>query len=165
MPFTEPSTNDTLIERMRVKMTYLMQNQTGKADNQVEPEANYKPLENILFADMVCYQLVKTKAIQNMAGNGTTAGGTKILKRAKADVTEAEFVITKAEDGSLIQIDTTTFLKDLLAEICAEAQVLNYNVPWCTCPPDVIPAFIVGEDYPAPLPDSDTIFNEQPIGM
>jgi hypothetical protein len=164
LPYLTPGSNDVQVERMRIKMVYLMQSQTGKSDADVEPEANYKAIENILFADMVSYQLVKTKAIQTMAGDGSAAGGgAKILKRAKADVTEAEFIVTKAEDGSLIQMSTTTFLADLLKEICSTGNSIGYTVPWCTCEPDIIPAFIVGEDFPKDYCPPD-IFNGNPIG-
>lgn len=166
LPYTSPVSYDAVIERTRIKMVYLMQSQTGKSDADVEPEANYKPLENILFADMVSYQLVKSKAILTMAGDGSSSsGGAKIVKKAKADVTEAEFIVTKAEDGSLIQISTKDFLADLLAEICATGHALGYQVPWCNCPADVIPAFIIGEDYPSrDCTIMDNILDGDPIG-
>jgi hypothetical protein len=156
LPYTAPSSFDVVIERIRVQMTYLMQGQTKKADVDVEVEANYRALENMLFASMVSYQLVKSKVVLNMAGDGTTAGtAAKTLKRAKADVTEAEFIIVKADDGAVIQMRTDLFLEQLLMEICTTGRTLGYSVPWCNIPLDEIPAFIVGADYPcAPLPSS-----------
>lgn len=165
LPYTAPNSFDVVIERTRVQMTYLMQSQTGKSDGDVEPEASYRALENILFAAMVSYQLVKSKVILNMAGDGTTAGtAAKTLKRAKADVTEAEFIVVKSEDGALIQMRTDLFLEQMLMEICTLGRTLNYNVPWCSLPMDQIPAFIVGEDYPTTLPDPMEILFNGPIG-
>lgn len=165
LPYTTPGSFDLVIERTRVQMCYLMQSQTGKPDADVEAEANYKALENMLFAAMVAYQLVKSKVIQNMAGDGTTGGtAAKTLKKGKADVTEAEFVVVKASDGALIQMETSKFLEDLLLEICTWGRSMGYAVPWCSLPMDQIPPFIVGDDFPSCLPNPmDVLFNG-PIG-
>lgn len=165
LPFTAPVANDPIIESIRVQMTYLMQNQTLKADADVEGEANYKPLENMLFAAMVCYQMIKNKIVLTMAGDGVSgSAAAKTLKKAKADVTEAEFTVIKATDGALLQMPTETFLGNLLSEICSMAQTLNYNCPWCVTPPDIGVPFIVGADFPPAAADIDEIFNGKPIG-
>jgi hypothetical protein len=165
LPYTAPLAFDVIIERTRVQMCYLMQSQTAKSDADVELESNYRALENMLFAAMVAYQLVKSKVVQNMAGDGTNAGtAAKTLKRGKADVTEAEFIVVKASDGALIQMETSVFLKDLLMEICTMGRSMGYSVPWCSLPMDQIPAFIVGEDFPNCSPNyMDVLFNG-PIG-
>lgn len=165
LPYTAPSSFDAVIERTRIQMAYLMQSQTGKSDADVETESNYKALENMLFAAMVSYQMVKFKAIESVAGNGTTAGtAAKTLKKAKADVTEAEFVVVKASDGAMIQIETSVFLENLLMEICTMGRTMSYTVPWCNIPLDEIPPFIVGADFPDISPDPiDVLFNG-PIG-
>lgn len=168
LPFTTPNSYDTPIEKIRVQMTYIMQNQTLKTDIDVETEINYRPLENILFSLMVCYQFIKIKALQTMAGDGVNPGtAAKTLKRAKADVTEAEFTVVKAADGALIQVPTVDLMKDLLVEICSTAQILKYNCPWCQLALDEIPAFIIGEDYPGPPPSAgfNNLLNGQPIGL
>lgn len=160
LPFTSPSANDTIIESIRVQMCYLMQGQTEKSDADVEPEANYKPLENMLFAAMVCYQMIRNKVILTMAGDGVSgSAAAKTLKKAVADVTEAEFTVVKATDGALLQMSTDVFLENLLNEICAMAQTLDYNCPWCVQPLDVTPAFIVGEDFPPTPADITEIYN------
>lgn len=167
LPYTTPGTFDQVIERTRIQMCYLMQNQTLKADGDVEPEANYKALENMLFAAMTSFQLVKSKVIMNMAGDGVSAGtAAKTLKKAKADVTEAEFVVVKADDGALIQMPTEKFLSNLLFEICTMGRTLNYSVPWCSIKLDQIPPFIMADDYPDDCPDDivDRLLNGTPIG-
>lgn len=152
LPYTANVSYDDQIEATRIQMCYLMQNQTEKDDSEVEIEADYKPLENILFSMMVSYQMIQSKILQTMAGDGTLAGtAAKTLKRAKADVVEAEFIIVKAEDGALIQMKMSDYLPMLLNEICATARVLNYACPWCRLLMDKIPAFIVSEEPPQRL--------------
>lgn len=158
---------DTIIDQFRVEACYLLQTESEKADADVETEAGYKPLFNMLFADMVAYWLVKRKVIQNLAGDGTTSGtAAKTLKKAKADVVEAEFVVVKASDGALIQMETTEFLLDLLKDICAKSLALDIFNPLCYDPEayNVIPAFIKGADYPAGTIDNTDILNGSPLG-
>lgn len=154
--------NNALIERMRVQQTYLMQNSSGKSDVDVELEASYRAIENMLFSMMVTYQLIYTKAMLTMAGNGTSAGAPKILKKAKADVMETEWVVTKASDGTLVQIATSEFLADLLKEICGISHMIGWANPLCPLVADVIPPFIIGADYPPRCSRID-IFNGQVI--
>ncbi len=165
LPFTSDASNDATIDSIRIQMCYLMQSQTLKDNASVELEASYSPLENMLFAAMTCYQMVLNKTMLNIAGNGTTGstGGAKILTKAKADVTEAEFTISKAIDGALLQMPTSEYLAALLAEICAMGRNLNYNVIWCNCPLDIIPAFIVTCDYPPSINHHRDIYDGNPI--
>lgn len=167
LPFTSPSANDATIESIRVQMTYLMQPQTKKIDAEVEDELNYTPRENMLFAAMTAYQLVKSQVMLVLAGNGTTiSGGAKILTKGKADVVEAEFSVAKSIDGSILGMTTTDWLDILLKEICAMGQMLGYNVPWCTLPMDIIPPFIVGCDYPPSTCcfPGERFLNGEPVG-
>lgn len=160
LPFTAPSANDVIIERFRVQMTYLMQSQSLKDDLTVEVEAGYSALQNILFASMVCYEMISKEIMLTVAGNGTTAGtAAKTLKTAKADVVETEFQIVKASDGALLQMSSDLFLAKLLREICSMAQSIGWNCPFCSYPITIDTPFIVGEDFP-PIPaDIDAIFN------
>lgn len=161
LPFTAPAANDATIESIRVQMCYLMQSQTLKVDADVELESNYVPLQNMLFAAMVAYQMLNREIILTMGGDGTTVTTiSRYLKKAKADVTEAEF-------GSIplaLLEDPADFISKLLLEICSMAQILKYNCPWCTQVADIIPPFIIGEDYPPAYCPPD-IFNGEPIGL
>jgi hypothetical protein len=151
LPFTAPIANDDVIERTRIQMTYLMQPQTEKSDSGVETESNYTPLQNMLFAAMVAYQLVKSQTMLILAGNGTTStGGAKIITKAKADVVEADFEIPKAIDGAMLGMATNDWLSLLLDEICKMGWSLGYRVPWCDIMQDVIPPFIVTGCQPLP---------------
>lgn len=148
LPFTSPAGNDAIIERWRVQMCYLMQDQTQKSDAAVETEIGYKALENMLFAGMVAYQLINNKIVLTLAGNGVSGGGgAKILTKGKADVVEAEFTVSKAIDGAMLQMDTETFLDRLCLELSGMAQGMGYRVPFCNCmTTDVRPPFIVVEN-------------------
>jgi len=75
-------------------------------------------------------------SVNNFSGgvdsvNNTGATGNKILKRAKADVTEAEFMIPKASDGALLNMSTSEICKKLLKEICSISELLKIEHPLC----------------------------------
>lgn len=160
--------DDANIEAKRIEMTYLLQNQTGKSDADVEGEANYKALENMLFADMTAYHLAAAKAIENMEGNssGTVSAGSgnKTLTKSKADVVEAEFTVIKASDGGRLIFNAETFMKNKLKDICDKSRALNIQNPMCYDPDsyDIIPAFVKGCDFPSDPTTSaieDRLFN------
>lgn len=160
-------TSDVIIEQFRVEACYLLQEESEKADVDVETEAGYVPVFNMMFADMIAYWMIARKAIETMAGNGTTTtGGAKVIKKAKADVVEAEFMIVKASDGALIQIDTTQLMVNFLEGVCSKALVLDIFNPLCYDPKlyDTIPAFIKGGDYPTGTIDNTDILDGSPIG-
>lgn len=139
-------TDDALIERIRVQMTYLLQPQLNKTDLEVEDEANYTAMQNMLFAQMVAYHLLHTKAIETMAGDGTNSGSaSKTLKKAKADVVETEFVVTKASDGALIQVETVVLMQQIKSFICSYSGVLKISNPLCYDPKNyhISPQFVI----------------------
>lgn len=149
-PFLNNATFDQLIERRRLEVVYIMQKQSGKLDADVELESNYTPLQNILFSAMIAWYQVKSKVLQNMGGDGLTGavGGAKILKKAKADVTEVEYMIA---DKAILAMDTDEFLKELQKEICDLSRSLGWINPICQILIDIIPAFIIGNDFPPPF--------------
>ena len=130
LPFLSAS-DDVLVNDFITETYYYLQSYLAKPDADVETEASYTGLQRMLIADMTAYDLVKRKAIQTTGGTAGAAPETKILKRAKADVTEAEFVVTTARDGSLIQISTTDFLATLKEAICHKASALLLTLPLC----------------------------------
>lgn len=146
-PFLNNTTFDALIERKRIEVAYIMQKQSGKLDADVELESNYTALQNILFAAMIVWYQVKSKVLQNMGGDGVTGavGGAKVLKKVKADVTEAEWMIA---DKAILSMDTDEYLKELQKEICDVSKVLGWINPICVVFIDIIPAFIIGADFP-----------------
>lgn len=129
------STDSAWIERIRVEMTYLLQTHYGKPDGDAtdatEDESGYKPLENMLFSDMVAYNLICTQIMKVQGGDGTTAGGAKILKKAEAKPVSAEFMQVKGDDGTLITVPTAKFIEKLLMQICQRSMALNIANPMC----------------------------------
>lgn len=141
------TTDNTLIDSITIQQFYFMQGQTLKTDADVETESNYKPLEKILFAALVSYNMLKKRIMENMAGSGGSSTVTpgKIVKKAKADVVEAEFEIPKASDGIFLNMNATQVLAELVKEICSTAYMLHYCIPEICeeYPADVIPPFKV----------------------
>lgn len=151
LPYLSDVANDPLIERKRIEVVYIMQNQSGKDDASVELEASYKAVENIVFAAMIAWYLLQNKIMTTMAGTGAagSVGGAKILSKAKADVTEADFILVKAEDGAMIQMKTTDYLDLIKNDVCSLTRVVGWINPICRAVIDIIPAFIMGADFPS----------------
>jgi len=165
LPFLEDAAEDNaLIERKRVEMTYLMQDQTGKTAAEVELEAEYSNLENMMFAEMVKYVIAKIRVTENMEGSsaeGGAAPGARSLKKAKADVVESEFQIIKASDGSRFQMLTKDWFALCRQQICSYSSVLNYSNPLCFDDDGDtanITPFIKGDDFPPNQPNPDKLF-------
>ncbi len=160
LPFLDNASFDDLIERKRIEVVYLMQSQSGKTDGaDVETEANYTALQNMLFSAMIAWYQIKAKIMSNMGGTGSgDSGGAKVIKKAKADVVEVEYMLTKASDGSIISMETSAFLSDLQKEICDYSRTLNWVNPLCQVVLDAIPAFIIGSDFP---PCTGYLYNPQ----
>lgn len=152
------TTDDPEIESYRVEMAYLLQTQTGKADVDVEAEANYKSLENMLFASMVSYHMAKDHVVKITGGIAGAAPSTKVLKKAKADVVETEFQVVKASDGALFTIPTEKWFLAILKEICDYSRTLAYANPLCFSTDELVPdvAFIIGSDFPADAPNPES---------
>lgn len=157
-----------LIDRQRVMTTYILQSASGKSDADVFVESSYTPLQNILFAAMVAYYLVKNKIITNLAGTASgSAGGPRVIKRVKADVVETEFMQVKSTDGTILTMETDKYLSELQKEICQLSGAIGWANPLCGKRiHDIIPPFAVGADYPPYPPDpySGDIWKGEVIG-
>lgn len=131
------ATDLVLIERLRVEQTYLLQTHYDKPDGDAvdatEDEAGYRPLENMLFADMTAYNLVCRKIMEVQGGDGTAGskGGAKILKKAEAKPVSAEFMQVKGDDGTMVTVKTKEYLQKLLAQICQRSMALDISNPMC----------------------------------
>lgn len=124
---------------------YFFQTYLKKPDEEVETEATYKPLERMLIADYVAYNLLVNKAIETTGGTDGEAPTTKMVKRTKADVVETEFMTVKASDGTLIQIDAEKLIAQLQRDLCNKAYTLGVYLPMCGVPksPGINVPFIV----------------------
>lgn len=111
---------------------FSLQEYLGKNDVDSEDESTYTNREKLLTGLYTAYNLVCEKATENTVGeNGNAATGNRILKRAKADVTEAEFQIPKASDGSSLLVNTDSLISKLKEEICNLARSMNITLPLC----------------------------------
>jgi hypothetical protein len=114
---------------------YYLQAYLLKSDVDTEDEGTYTSKERLLTGLMTSYTLVTNKIMENTGGvNGSAPTPAKVLKKAKADVTEAEFEVLKAEDGGFL-IATATQIQDALkGEICQLAISMNIRLPLCGTP-------------------------------
>lgn len=153
--------DDPTIESYRIEMCYFLQGQTGKEDIDVEAEANYKALENMLFADMVSYNMGKDQVAKVTGGVAGAAPTSKILKKAKADVVETEFTIVKSSDGANWSIPTDVWFTSLLKDICDKSRTLGIENPMCFDPSTITPnvPYIIGSDFPKNAPDPYDLLN------
>lgn len=171
LPFLTDAADATKIENYRVQMCWLMQSETGKEDVDVETEGEYSNLENMMFAAMVKFKIAERRVTENMEGNVTDSiaagAGTKRLKRAKADVAEAEFEGTKASEGQRLQMLTKEWFIACIREICAYSGQLGYSNPLCIRDPEeyFVTPFIKGENFPTdPEEDPYDILGGTTIG-
>lgn len=150
LPFVD-FTNTTVESRLNtiiMEVQYTLQIPLKKEDDEVEVEASYTQQEIILIGVFSAYLALFRKAIATLTGDTETSeqASAKTLKKAKADVVEAEFHISKASDGSSIQLDTKTLVDNLKKELCDTAALLKITLVICDdCRKKPLPAFIVNQ--------------------
>ena len=132
LPYADDSSFDTVIQSEKLQQYYYLQVYKGLEDSEVETDSNWTGLWRLLVVNLVCYQMIRTKAIQTTGGSfGDTNPDTRKLKKAKADVVEAEFVYIKASDGSLIQMSAEDAMNKFKETICSYAKTLKINLSLC----------------------------------
>lgn len=135
VPWLDPN-NATDIQSVDKNICFTrieLQKVLGKSDSDVQLEAAYNQQEKLLIGCYTSYKMVAAKARENVGGStgGTSTGGNKILKKAKADVTEAEFTVpTKQQGGTLID-DIDGILAALKEETCSIASICGISLPIC----------------------------------
>ena len=132
VPWLISPTDDTTVDTFVCQTQYMIQGPLGKTDAEVEDELTYTSREKLLTGLYTSYTMICDKALRNSGGEaGEKPSGNKILKRAKADVTEAEFMNVKASDGSSIVVNTKEIKMALRDEICNLASTMNVSLPLC----------------------------------
>lgn len=135
LPFLNYSdaTVDARLDKIISEVQWTLQQPLGKDNADVELEASYSQQEIILIGVYVAYLVVLRKAFTTLAGDTETSeeASAKTLKKAKADVVEAEFHVNKASDGAAIQLDTETLLDTFKNEICDKAAELEIVLTIC----------------------------------
>lgn len=116
---------------------YALQIPLNKTDLQVEDEANYGAQERILVGLYSAYTLVLKKGVTNLFGDVTTGEqpnqAVKSLKKAVADVVEAEFDVKVLKSGETNFAQTSeSYLATLKQEICQQATLLEIWLPICS---------------------------------
>lgn len=133
LPFlSENADTDAIIAIFKAEVYYELQGVLTKSDVQLEDDAAYSGKERSLIADVVAIQMLSRRALENMEGlTGSAAGGNKVLTKAKAGSTEAEFEIAKASDGAKTLLKTTDMIMKLVADANRKAMaygfIFDYN--------------------------------------
>jgi len=110
-----------------------LQSYLGIADVDVEDESKYTNRQNILVAHHTAYKMLCERVLLNMEGNtdDSVVPNNKTLKRAKADVTEVEFQVGKASDGSKLLMTAAQLKDDIQKKTCHLAWSLDISLPLC----------------------------------
>jgi len=133
LPFLSDGSKDSLINSEMIQVMYYLQPYLKKTDEKVEEEDEYKPLERILISWLVSYNLLQNKSIELAGGNSSTGEevNNSFLKKAKADVVEAEFEqLDKKKTVTLAQ-DTEIMAANMLKQACAVSRTLGININLC----------------------------------
>lgn len=138
LPFLPPITvNPTIDQKLidyKINTYYYLQSYLGIADADVEVDNTYQGVKRLLVAAVEAYDLLNNKVLENIGGTSTTPpSGGKRIKKAKADVVEAEFDYAKASDGNSLITKADTIMANLKAKICEYAATLNIRLPMCDC--------------------------------
>lgn len=127
---------DSLINSRKIQTMYFLQNLLKKTDEEVEDESKYKSLEKILISRITAYELLNKKAIELSGGDSLTGDGpdNSFLKKAKADVVEAEFEQLDIKKTASLAQTSEQIMANLKNEICAYAYQLGISIPiYCGC--------------------------------
>jgi hypothetical protein len=86
------------------------------------------------LAKVVSYELLNTKAVEISGGNSSSQTGpdNSFLKKAKADVVEAEFEQLDVNKTASLGRKSSEIMGDLQKQICSIAQTLNIQLPYCS---------------------------------
>lgn len=133
LPFLNDGTQDTKINSRITQVQYFLQKYFKISDADIEDESKYTGLQNILVAKISAYELLNTKSVELAAGDATagTTPETTFLKKAQADVVEAEFDQFDVKKSATLAKSAAQLMADLLTEICSIAQTLGISLPYC----------------------------------
>lgn len=148
LPFLPVSIQiDADIAEFTLEQFYYLQKWTKKTDAEVEDENNYSGLQKMLVAELVCCEFISKKILETVGGSaGADPTQSKRIKKAKADVVEAEFDYGKASDGTFMGMTGEQLFTLHAKKACEYAATLGYSLPMCVeygyCKPFVAPAFL-----------------------
>ena len=136
LPFLTDTEYADLVPSWILQVVYELQEPLGKPIETVESVEDplvYSPLEKLLLADYTAHALLGRETLRAVAGTaGVAAPVQKVLKKAKADVAEAEFEILKPADAGGLKLSATDLMGTLKAAACRKARQLKVTLPLCT---------------------------------
>jgi len=152
LPFlTAGDTVDEMINDYKQDVYYYLQPWSRILDDVVEDDSSYTGLKRVLVAEITAYNIVTRKIMVEMGGvNGSEASAGKRLKKAKADVVEAEFEYAKANDGGVLATDMNSLATELRNNVWNYAIGLGWYLPDC---PKRMPVAIPG--FQVFIPDTE----------
>jgi hypothetical protein len=107
-----------------------MQPYLKKLDSEVEDEINYTNTQKLLIAYFTAYNVNNREALINIAGqNGNAPTLSRLIKKAKADVTEAEFESPSSENSFILSVEKIA--SELKMLVCQTARSLGIRLPMC----------------------------------
>jgi len=146
----------TSIDDFRIEQSYYLSQFIEIGDGSeavIEDESNWTGMNKILLAEITSYQLLKKEMVEVVGGEGedgeniTPGSGSKMIKKAKADVVEAEFEYSKSEDGRTLAVKAKELLFELKNSVCRYSISMGIHLPGY-CPEEDVnpqPPFIIVE--------------------
>lgn len=139
LPFLIPAPanpNDViLVEGYIMQSRIELQCDLGKTDEQVFVESEYNNQEKMIVALYTSCNLLVGEAIENVGGSqGGAPKQNKILSKAKADVTEAQWTIPKAADGNAIILGVPGMCASFKKRMCSTAKSCGIKLTICIDP-------------------------------
>lgn len=134
LPFVKDPDDAELVEMFRLETVYALMNAFDKTELTVDDEVNYTGLQRSLIADIVsCYMILRL-GIENSGGNASTGAGpllNKFLKKAKADVVEAEFDVVDATKSNTLFMNMQSLLAWLKKQAMWKAHQMGFILDIC----------------------------------
>lgn len=135
LPFLTRPDDDNLVNAYIDQARIELQCDLGKTDAQLFDETAYNYQEKMIVAFHTSCSLLLNEALKNTGGSGGVAPtGNKILSKAKADVTEAQWTIPKASDGNAVIVGVPGMIASFKNRMCNLAKSCDISLTACKDP-------------------------------
>lgn len=133
LPFLDPAQDENLVSNFKEVLFFEYFVAQGNRDEADLASDTFTHLERFFLANFTALRIVKRASVKNVEGeNGIKPEAPRFLRKAKADVVEAEFE-TLAGKVAAWEADLHQVCADLESRICLQAQQLGYSVDFCKC--------------------------------
>jgi hypothetical protein len=128
IPFmVENDTNTELILSFAAEVMGELYKVFDISDADMLDDTKYSILQKSLIADLASIQILMRQSLLNGEGNGSNAAaGNKMLKRAKAGETEAEFAQLKASDGTKLLMTASQLAEKYMNDALRKARTMGF---------------------------------------